>query len=164
VGSYYNTTNHGFLYNGGSVTTIDVPGATVEIEAFGINDAGQIAGRYGDATGGHGFLYSGDSFTQVDVPGVTFTEVFGINDAGQTAGRYLDATGYHGFLDSGGSFTPINVPGTDNGTQVFGINDTGKIVGRYEDTTCTGVPEPSSLLLLGCGLLGLAAWRWKRAA
>jgi len=68
VGSYYNTTNHGFLYNGGSVTTIDVPGATVESEAFGINDAGQIVGFYQDATGGHGFLYSGGSFRRLICP------------------------------------------------------------------------------------------------
>ena len=26
------------------------------------------------------------------------------------------------------------------------------------------IPEPTSLILLGCGLLGLAAWRWKRMA
>jgi hypothetical protein len=28
----------------------------------------------------------------------------------------------------------------------------------------TAVPEPSSLFLLGAGLLGLAAWRWKQTA
>ncbi len=28
----------------------------------------------------------------------------------------------------------------------------------------SSLPEPSSLLLLGAGLLGLAAWRWKHAA
>jgi hypothetical protein len=33
-------------------TTIDVPGATFTF-AFGINTAGQIVGRFGDATGSH---------------------------------------------------------------------------------------------------------------
>ena len=96
------------------------------------------------------------------MPGATGTAAWGINDAGQLVGNY-QALGPHGFLYSGGSVTTIDVPGATY-TELAGINDAGKIVGRYEDTTCTGVPEPSSLLLLGCGLLGLAAWRWKREA
>src|SRR5260370_37995567 len=44
---------HGFLKDGASFTTIDVPGA-FSTEAFGINAAGQIAGS--DFTRGHGFV------------------------------------------------------------------------------------------------------------
>src|SRR5437764_12836303 len=47
----------GFLYSGGFYTTLDDPLATTETLAWGINDAGQIAGGYFDAGGGiHGFL------------------------------------------------------------------------------------------------------------
>ena len=30
-------------------------------------------------------------------------------------------------------------------------------------TAVTAVPEPSSPLLLGSGLMGLAGWRWRKA-
>jgi probable HAF family extracellular repeat protein len=87
-------------------TPIDVPfpggGGT---DAHGINDAGQIVGAYGDATGGHGFLYSGGTFSTINVPfpGTLGTDAHGINNAGQIVGRYVDATGReHGFLDNGG--------------------------------------------------------------
>jgi probable HAF family extracellular repeat protein len=81
--------DHGFLYTGGSFTTIDAPGARFGTSAFDINDAGQIVGRFYDSTGSHGFLYTGGSFTTIDLPGATGTGAIGINDAGQIVGFFL---------------------------------------------------------------------------
>src|SRR5262245_53594028 len=58
VGTYHNTTNHGFIFNPstGTYSIIDPPGST-NAWANGINDPGQIVGQYVD--GGnkqHGFL------------------------------------------------------------------------------------------------------------
>jgi probable HAF family extracellular repeat protein len=100
---------HGFLYSGGSFTTIDVPGA-VQTIANGINDSGQIVGSFSDAAG-HGFLDSGGTFTTIDAPGALSTDARGINDSGQIvgAGSYSFEHGsrFIGFLDSGGTFTAI---------------------------------------------------------
>lgn len=82
-----------------TLTTIDVPGTTSDTQAFGINDAAQIVGRFFDATGGgHGFVKDGATFTTIDVPGASDTEAFGINDAGQIVGHFFDVTGAHGFV------------------------------------------------------------------
>jgi probable HAF family extracellular repeat protein len=60
VGYYYNSTGteHGYVYTGGSFTTIDVPGAT-GTGAHGINKAGQISGFYivgNPLPAAHGFV------------------------------------------------------------------------------------------------------------
>jgi hypothetical protein len=56
VGFYSDSTGqHGFLYDGGVFTPIDVPGASQTL-AIGINPRGQIVGFYSDSTGQHGFL------------------------------------------------------------------------------------------------------------
>jgi uncharacterized membrane protein len=137
-----------------------------------INNTGQIVGRYDDATGGHGFLDNGGIFSPIDVPfaGAVGTNAAGINNSGQIVGDYLDGTGIHGFLDNGEIFSTIDVPfaGVIN-TAAAGINDTGQIVGGYLDAafvshgflaTPVGVPEPSSIFLLGSTLVVLTAWAY----
>ena len=118
----------GFLYIGGSFTTIDVPGAS-ETGAIAINDRGQIVGGFSNSTGNHGFLYTGGSFTTIDVPGASETEAFGINDRGQIVGDFSDSTGNHGFVYTGGKFTTIDAPGGAGHTEVNSINNAGQIVG-----------------------------------
>jgi probable HAF family extracellular repeat protein len=117
-------------------TTIDVPGATLT-EAYGVNAAGQIVGRFNDATGErHGFLKDGATFTTIDVPGATLTEAYGINAAGQIVGQFHDAMGHlHSFLKDGATFTTIDVPPgpPSGGTEPFAINMVGEIVGVFDD-------------------------------
>jgi len=111
----------------------------------------------------HGFLYSGGSFTQIDPPGATATQALGINNTGQIVGFSNAGGGAHGFLYSGASFTPIDMPGALV-TEAHGITDSGQIVGFSEPSTPVSVPEPTTPLLLGIALAGLAAWRLKRTA
>ncbi len=71
VGDYADSSGavHGFLYSGGSYTTLDDPSGTNGTIAHGINDAGQIVGYYIDSSGTeHGFLYSGGTYTKLDDP------------------------------------------------------------------------------------------------
>ena len=90
VGTYFDA--HGFLYGGGSYTTIDDPLATQTV-AQGINNAGQIVGYYSDQGGVHGYLLVGGLYAPIDNPSSTNgTFAQGINAAGQIVGWYLDAS------------------------------------------------------------------------
>jgi hypothetical protein len=53
-----------------TLSTLDVPGSTAgSTIALGINEAGQVTGRYTDAIGDHGFVDTGGVFTILNVPG-----------------------------------------------------------------------------------------------
>jgi hypothetical protein len=141
VGSYTFTcsgSNHGFLYAGGSFSTLDFPGASPggSTEAFGINSSGNIVGRYGTSgpyVENNGFLLASGSFTTIDVPGAVLTSAIGINDTGTITGWYEDSASIlHGFVLAGGTFTTIDFPGAAF-TQAESINASGEVAGVYED-------------------------------
>ncbi len=69
--------------------------------AFGINDAGEIAGFYSDAGGNaHGFIYADGAFSTVDVAGAHGTQLIRIKNGGQVTGIYTDALSeIHGLTD-----------------------------------------------------------------
>ncbi len=145
VGWYGPGNSLGFLYSGGSFTTISIPGV-LDTTPFGLNDAGSVVGFYdlGGLGNRHGFLYSEGRFTTIDSPGF-LAMVSGINDAGDVVGTF-----YHkpnagqlnchlgamflcssGFLYHNGVLSVIDAPGSDT-TYVMGINKNGEIVGEFE--------------------------------
>jgi len=155
-------------------TTLNAPGAPNNTRAFGVNDAGQVAGYYVDNTGYHGFLETGGTYTTLDVPGAKYgTYAFGVNNAGQVAGPYQDSTGNHGFLETNGAYTTLNDPSATNGTFASGVNDAGQVAGYYQDSTGyhgflatpNAAPEPSQfvgLSFVAFGALGLILKARKR--
>lgn len=150
VGWYLNKKGmHGFLLRAGTYTSIDFPGAAAFTQAWKINDAGEIAGRYTGATDGkyHMFVLNNGTFTAVpDVPDAAETAVVedgGLNISGGIVSQYsssqkcalFNSVGcLHGFLLSGGVYTTIDFPGSTE-TLAFGVNSYDDIVGAYEDTS-----------------------------
>jgi uncharacterized membrane protein len=147
--------NHGFVLRGGIFSSIDVPGAVLT-QAWKINAAGQVSGRYKSPDGEwHAFVMSDEEFTSIDVPGAIQTASFpasvGISAAGDVVGSYCAAapcpvrvtdnlTALHGFLlrhedrDDARQVTTIDFPGA-SGTGATSINARGDIVGLYADAS-----------------------------
>lgn len=137
VGYYLDTqygNYHGFLYSGGTYTTIDDPAGTTFPE--GINNAGVITGAVEvSVTETHGFIYSNGVFTSFDYPGTNgVTSGRGINNSNEIAGIYSPG-GISGFIDNNGAFSPINYPGSEIETSPHSINDSGAVAGFYTDST-----------------------------
>lgn len=136
-------------------------------QLLGINNAGVIAGYFGDGVivNNNGFTYSNGTFTAENVPGTDQTQVVAINNTVtggtyQTAGfSVINASGLNqGFTKVGGTFTNVNGPGSTF-TQVLGLNDHNQAVGFY--MTAVGVTNGFTYSLSSTNVTTLAvpaAW------
>ena len=134
----------GFLLDRGRYLTLEVPGATGETGAVGINNRGQIVGAArGGGSPDRGFLRDARGrYTTFRFPGARSTGAQKINDRGQITGSYsntaddpragADLTGF--LRDARGRYTRIAVPGAVTTTAV-GVNNRGQVVGQYQTPT-----------------------------
>lgn len=156
-----------------TITDLGTLGGTVS-KAYGINDSGQVVG-YSHITSGmphHAFLYDGTIMQDLGTLGGTYSYALGINNSGQVVGesKTTGDAAVHTFLYDGGTMYDLSdlFLGSgwtvNNGVQC--INDAGQIAGYGLINGQTHaflatleftepIPEPTTIVLMGCGLLGL---------
>jgi hypothetical protein len=151
--------NSPFNFSGTSVTVGTWLGSS---SAFNIveNTAGTLASLMDNGTNGTlvdftGFVTvtNGQTFTVTHDDGLTL--IIGSTDLGFNPGPTAPTTTTATYTGPSGNF-PFEL--------VYGECCQGPAVLQVDLPFTNAVPESSTILLLGAGLLGLAAWRWKHAA
>lgn len=122
---------HGFMYDGTSYATLDVPGAADTV-ITGIS-GNKVVGNYTDGNGNHGFVYDGHTFTQIIGPTgrADDAHIAGI-DGDVVIGSYYTGL-IHPFTFLGSAYTTPGDPAGAQGTYPSGISGS-TWVGYYDDT------------------------------
>jgi len=121
---------HGFLFNGSTYETLNVPGADTTI-AVGINSNNIITLESLNSGGLSSWVRIGTQYGPLNVPGAVTTAVHSINNLNKIALSWFDSSNLeHGAVYAGGKYHLIDdLAGTDTGIET--INDSNTIVGRY---------------------------------
>ena len=131
-------------------TILDNPNATFATIGFGINDSGQVAGQFRNATGFHSFVYdpTAKSYTAlISLSATSGPFAYGLNNNGQVTGSLTDSNGLHGFVLNGSAYTMLDVPNTSGGnikknmTYAKGISNDGQVAGIFYDPLGDGNPR-----------------------
>jgi hypothetical protein len=152
---------HGFLYSGGSYTTIDNPVAIGTL-AVGINNAGQIVGSYFDSGGGdHGFLAT--LGPNPPLPAGTTADMIlrGSNASPGVAGQYeIYDIGNNAIL-AGYSLGQVGTDWRFAGLGGFNGSDTTDMLLRNSNTGGFEVYDISNNNITNAALMGTVGLNWQ---
>jgi hypothetical protein len=135
---------HGFRVNKNDVgdpskfRVFDVPNSTRTL-VRGINDKGDMVGRFDDSHGTHGFFWASgaQSPATVDFAGAKSTVVAAVIEDGSTVGAYVDSKNVRrGFVSEphAGPLKPFDAPSAKS-TTPSGMNSRHNVVGFFVDAT-----------------------------
>ena len=150
IGYSTSDSNHGFIYNGGTITDLGFG-----TQPHAINNSGQVVGFTGNFGWMRAFLYSNGEMTNLGtLPGDIWSDAYDINNSGQVAGSsFSSASGTsRAFIYSNKEMTNLGTLAGDTGSTAYDINDNSQVVG-FSFTVNGGLYDRRRAFLYSGGIM-----------